>query len=164
MTIDWQEVFGLTVSPLELIIRGSAIYVFLFVIFRFILRRDVGSVGMADVLVIVIIADASQNGMSGDYKSVTDGAILIGTIVAWNILIDFVAFKSERLRRLMEPGKLLLIQDGRFIAANLRREFLAKEEVMAKLRENNIEHVSDVKLAYLESDGSISVIPIDKKQ
>lgn len=70
--MDWSELFGLTVSSLELIIRGSTMYLFLFVIFRVVVKRRVGAVGMGDILVLVIIADAAQNGMSGEYKSISE--------------------------------------------------------------------------------------------
>ena len=74
------SIFEFQVSPLELLVRGSLIYWFLFLLFRFILRRDAGSLGLADILVIVLIADASQNGMSGEYKSVSEAIVLVGTI------------------------------------------------------------------------------------
>ena len=70
--MDWQEIFGFTVSPWELVIRGSAMYIFLFVLFRVVVRRRVGSIGMADILILVIVADAAQNGMSGEYRSVSE--------------------------------------------------------------------------------------------
>ena len=78
MSTDWDQVFGLTLSPLELIARGSAMYLFLFLVFRVVIRRRIGAVGMADILILVIIADAAQNCMSGEYRSVSEGAILIG--------------------------------------------------------------------------------------
>ena len=71
--IDWGELFGLSMPALELVIRGSVIYWFLFLMFRFVLRRDIGSIGITDVLFVVIIADAAQNAMAGEYKSITDG-------------------------------------------------------------------------------------------
>ena len=73
MSLDWGEIFGISTSPLELIIRGTVMYLFLFLLFRVAVRRRVGSVGMADILIMVIIADAAQNGMSGEYRSVTEG-------------------------------------------------------------------------------------------
>src|SRR5690349_12251833 len=69
LTMDWGEIFGISVSPWELIIRGSAMYLFLYLLFRVVIRRRVGSIGMADILILVIVADASQNGMSGEYRS-----------------------------------------------------------------------------------------------
>jgi hypothetical protein len=70
MSLDWGEIFGISTSPPELIIRGTAMYLFLFLMFRVVIRRRVGAVGMADILVLVIVADAAQNGMSGEYRSV----------------------------------------------------------------------------------------------
>src|SRR5688572_33488135 len=121
MTIDWQALFGLSVSPWELVIRGTAVYWFLVLIFRLILRRDAGSVGMADILLLVIIADAAQNAMAGEYRSITDGLILISTIVAWNKLIDVLSFRYPKARALFEPRELPLIRDGRIFWKNLRR-------------------------------------------
>ena len=155
---DWQELFGLSVSPLDLIIRGTAVYWFLVLIFRTILRRDAGSVGIADILLLVIIADAAQNAMAGEYRSITDGFILIGTIVGWNFLIDYLSFRSPRLRRIFEPPEVLLVRNGRVQRRNLRREHIAEAELMAKLREHGVEDVKKVKAAFFEADGEISVI------
>lgn len=71
--MDWSELFAVHVSPVELIVRGTLMYWFLLLIFRFVLRRDPGSLGVADILLVVIIADASQNGMSGSYQTVAEG-------------------------------------------------------------------------------------------
>jgi len=78
------HLFEVQISPWELVARGSLVYWFLFFLFRFGLRRDAGSLGLADILVIVLIADAAQNGMSGEYKTVAEATILVGTIAAWN--------------------------------------------------------------------------------
>ncbi|HKY03200.1 MAG TPA: YetF domain-containing protein [Burkholderiales bacterium] len=157
-SINWHEMFALSVSPFELMIRGSLIYVFLFVVFRVILRRDVGSVAIADVLVLVILADAAQNAMAGEYRSVTDGIVLLSTIIGWNVLFDYLTFRFPAVRRVLEAPQLLLVQDGRYIHRNMRREFLTAEDVESKLREHGIENLSAVKAAYMENDGSISVI------
>lgn len=71
--MDLQEVLGFATSPFELILRGSLVYWFLFLVFRFIMRRDVGAIGTADVLLLVLVADASQNAMTGGYKTVPEG-------------------------------------------------------------------------------------------
>ena len=82
------DLFAIHVPVLELVLRGTLVYWLLFRIFRFVLRRDVGAVGIADILLLVIIADAAQNAMSGGYDTFTEGAILVLTIVAWNWLLD----------------------------------------------------------------------------
>ena len=152
------EMFELTVAPWELVLRGTLTYWFLFAIFRFVLRRDVGSVGLADVLLLVIIADASQNAMSGGYESVTDGAVLVLTIVGWNYLLDWSAYRFEAVRRIVEPPPLLLVDDGRLIRPNLRHQLVSVEELRAKMREHGIERWEEVHKAYMEPDGEISVL------
>ena len=156
--MPWDEIFGLSVSPWELIIRGSAMYLFLFVLFRVVIRRRVGAIGMADILILVIVADASQNAMSGEYKSVTDGAILVGTILGWNVVIDWLNFRVPALRDWLEPPPLLLIENGRVLRRNLRQEYVTEDELKAKLREEGVEDVRQVAKAHMESDGQISVI------
>jgi len=90
---DWRQMFVPSVSPLELVIRGSIMYLAILAAMR-IFRRQAGSLNTADLLVVVLVADAAQNGMSSDYKSVTDGLVLVGTIYAWNYLLDAAAFPS----------------------------------------------------------------------
>ena len=159
--MDWAELFGLSISPLELFVRGSTIYWFIFLIFRVVLRREVGALGIADVLVIVLIADASQNAMAGEYRSITDGMVLISTIVFWNVLLDWAAYRSPHLARLLEAAPLVLIEHGRMLRTNMRREFVTPEELRSKLREKGVDDIAQVKRAVLETDGEISVIRLD---
>ena len=158
MGVEWSEIFGVSVSPWELVVRGSAMYLFLFLVFRLVIRRRIGAVGMADILILVIIADAAQNGMSGEYRSVTEGAILIGTIIFWNLFIDWLNYRVPALQNWLEPPPLLLVRDGRILHRHLRHEFVTEQELQSKLREHGVEHMSEVAKAYMEADGSISVI------
>ena len=155
---DWNTLFAFTVSPLELFVRGSIVYLFLFIVFRSVLQRDIGAVGIADVLVLVLVADAAQNAMSAEYRSVSDGLVLISTILGWNLLLDFLAFRFPALRRLLEAPEICLVRDGRIQHRNLRREFLSVDELQAKLREHGIEDLAEVRMACMESDGTVSVI------
>jgi uncharacterized membrane protein YcaP (DUF421 family) len=127
--------------PAELFVRGSAIYWFLFLVFRVILRRNVGSIAIADILLLVLVADAAQNAMAGEYKSITDAFILVGTIIGWNFLLDWLSYRSAVLRRLLEPPRVMLVRDGQVQRRNLRKEFLAEEAVMAQLREKGVERL-----------------------
>ncbi|MGE5492154.1 MAG: DUF421 domain-containing protein [Actinomycetota bacterium] len=158
MAVDWHGMFALGEAPLELVIRGSVVYWFLFLVFRTVLQRDVGAVGIADVLLLVIVADAAQNAMAAEYRSVTDGLILISTILGWNLLFDWAAWRFPRLRRLLQPREICLIRDGKMLVRNLRREFITEEELWAKLREHGITDLAEVQAAYMESDGAVSVI------
>jgi uncharacterized membrane protein YcaP (DUF421 family) len=158
MSLNWGEMFGINVSPLELIIRGTAMYLFLFLLFRVVVRRRVGAIGMADILILVIIADAAQNGMSGEYKSVTEGAILVATIIFWDQAIDWLNFRVPALRPWLEPPPMLLIQNGRVLHRNLRHEYVTEDELRSKLREKGVKDYSEVAEAHMESDGNVSVI------
>jgi uncharacterized membrane protein YcaP (DUF421 family) len=152
------ELFRIGVDPLELVLRGTLMYWFLFLLFRFVLRRDVGSIAIADVLLLVLIADAAQNAMSGGYDSVTEGCILVGTIAAWNYGLDWISYRSRFVRRLVEPAPLMLVKDGKTIRKAMRREMVSMDELLAKLREHGFERLDQVKAVRMESDGEITVV------
>jgi uncharacterized membrane protein YcaP (DUF421 family) len=158
MDVDWRSLFEVGTPPLELVVRGTVIYWFLFLVFRAFLRRDVSGIGLADVLLIVLVADAAQNAMGGDYRTVTDGIVLVCTIIGWNIVIDWLAFRSARIRALLEPAPVLLVHDGRILHRNLRRELMSVDDLRAKLRQHGIDDVAQVGAARLESDGELSAI------
>ena len=152
------DLFRIHVSIPELMLRGTLVFWLLFIIFRFILRRDVGAVGIADILLLVIVADAAQNAMSGGYDTFAEGAILVLTIVGWNWVLDMLSYRFALVRRFAAPRRLTLVRQGVPQRHHLRREFITMDELNEKLREQGIEHISDVKVAYLEGDGQISVI------
>ena len=160
--IDWKSVFVPSISLAEIFIRGTLVYFFLFLILR-VLRRDAGALGIADLLVVVLIADAAQNAMASEYKSVTEGAILVGTIAFWNYFLDWLGYKSPRFQRLMRAAPVLLIKDGKLLRRNLQREMITREELMGQLREQGVESPDEVKTCYLEGDGHISLIKKDKQ-
>jgi len=156
--MEWESLFRFNLSPWELIIRGTVVYWLLFLLFRFVLRRDTGSMGLADILVVVVIADASQNAMAGDYKTVSEGAVLIGTIAFWNMGIDWMAFRFASFRRFAEPEVVVLVRNGQLLRGNLRREMLSVADLQSQLRQQGVESLGDVKQAAIEPDGTISVI------
>jgi uncharacterized membrane protein YcaP (DUF421 family) len=158
MDLNWSDIFGVNVSPWELIIRGTAMYLFLFLLFRVVIRRRVGAVGMADILILVIVADDAQNAMSGEYKTVTEGAILVGTIIAWNVIIDWLNYHVPALQGWLEAPPLLLVDNGRILYRNLRQEYVTEDELKSKLREQGVDDVQQVAKAHMESDGTVSVI------
>ena len=155
---DLVDIFGSTMPILELFVRGSVMYWFLVLVFRLILRRDVGSMGITDFLFIVLLGDAAQNGMIGEATSATDAIVLISTLVFWNVLIDWATYRFPVVERLFAAQRLCLVRNGRRNRRNMRREFISDAELMSKVREEGLEDLSRVKLMYLESDGEISLI------
>ena len=158
MTIDWNGIFVPSRGLLEVFVRGTLIYLALFAILRFVARRQAGQFGPADLLVIVLIADAAQNGLGKDYGSVTEAVMLVLTIVFWEYVIDWLSWRFPALRPILTTPSLTLIENGRFVAASLRHEMLTEDELMGQLREKEIEDVREVRLARLEGDGRISVL------
>jgi uncharacterized membrane protein YcaP (DUF421 family) len=161
--VDWQAVFVPTESLLEIFIRGTIMYLAMFTLLR-VFRRQAGSFSIADLLVIVVIADAAQNGMAGDSKSVTESLLLIGTIVLWDFFLDWLGFKSKIFERILEPEKLKLIENGKMLRRNMRKEMITPDELESQMRQNGIEDVSEVKLGCLESDGHFSFITKESKE
>jgi len=155
--IDWGELF-IPTHPLEIFLRGSITYLSLFLLMRFGLKRESGSIGTADLLMVVMIADAAQNAMAGEYKSITDGVMLVTTILGWNHFLDWISFHSKVMRRILQPRSLLLIKDGEMQRRNMRKELISHEDLMGELRQRGVERVSEVKEARMEEDGHISVV------
>ncbi|MEO7539703.1 MAG: YetF domain-containing protein [Pyrinomonadaceae bacterium] len=155
--VDWHSMFVPTESVLEVIIRGTIMYLGMFALLR-IFRRQSGAVGIADLLVIVVIADAAQNGMAGDSKSVTEAMLLVGTIVLWDWFLDWLGYKSVFVSRLLAPEELLLVKNGKLLNKNLEKEMITEDELMSQLRLMGIEDLTEVKKCFLESNGHFSVL------
>jgi uncharacterized membrane protein YcaP (DUF421 family) len=160
--VNWDQMFTFSVSPLELFIRGSLIYLFIFIMMR-ILRRDPGTVGIADLLMVVLIADASQNAMAGEYHSVLDGLVLIVTIVFWNYLLDWLTLRSRAVERFTYPQPIPLIQNGQMQQEQMRKQFVTPEQLMSMLRQHGVDELSRVKAAFLEGSGHVSIIEFDEE-
>lgn len=160
MMIDWNDTFIPTVNLLELILRGSLVYLLIVACFR-IFRRPAGGLSTTDLVVVVLVADAAQNAMAAGYHSITEGMVLVLTIVTWNFVLDWLSFRSPWVYRLLHSAPTLLVRDGRLQARNLRSELLTRAELDEFLREQGIEDVSEVKRCYLEADGQLSVIKRD---
>jgi uncharacterized membrane protein YcaP (DUF421 family) len=160
---DWVRLFLPSASWLELVTRGTVTYLSLFVLLRVILKRQSGTISITDLLLITLIADAVQNGMSGSYTSITDGIILVITIICWSFALDWLGARSPRFQRFVHPPPLPLVRDGKLLRPNMRREFIMEEELMSQLREHGVEDLAEVKLAYLEGDGEVSVITYEAK-
>lgn len=158
LTMSWRELFVPSEPIVETILRGSVTYLALFLLMRFVLKRESGSIGTADLLMIVLIADAAQNAMANDYKSITEGIILVCTIIFWNFMLDWLSYHSPALRRILQPQPLILVKNGRMYKQNMRKELITKEELMGELREQGVKDLSLVKEARIEEDGQISVI------
>lgn len=156
--VDWEAMFVPSTSLIEMVVRGTLVYLFLFLTLRFLLKRQAGMLNIADLLVIVVIADAVQNAMGSTYESVTEGAVLVLTIVFWDYAIDWLAFRFPAVERFVRPQPVLLIDRGRLLRRNMDREMITESELKTQLRHHGIESEAEVKAAAIEADGKLSVI------
>jgi uncharacterized membrane protein YcaP (DUF421 family) len=158
MSIDLAALFLPETPLLEIVIRGTVVYLALFLLLRVTLKRQSGAVGMTDLLVVILIADAAQNAMADDYTSITDGVILVATILAWAYAIDWLGYHVPLIERLVHPLPLPLVADGRLLRRNMRSELITYEELMSQLRAQGVDDVAAVHRAYLEGNGELTVI------
>jgi uncharacterized membrane protein YcaP (DUF421 family) len=155
--IDWEALLVPSGSLAEVVVRGSFIYLLIFAALRLLPRRAVGAVGASDLLVLVLIADAVQNAMAGEYHSITEGAVLAGTIFGWATLIDWLDYRFPGLR-LAAAGPRQVIRQGEILWNNLKREQVSEDELMSELRQQGLDSTRDVIAAYIEGDGHFSVL------
>lgn len=156
--VAWGEILGPDLPILEIFIRGSITYLALFALLRFVLRREVGELGLSDLLVVVLIADAAQNAMAGGYESVLAGILLVAVIAFWAFALDWLSFHVPALERLMRPRPRVLIRNGRLLWQNMKRELVTEDELFGMLREHGIEDPAVVKSLQVEHDGKVSVV------
>ncbi len=161
--VDWGRLFLPDTSPIEIFVRGTVMYMALFVLLRVVLKREAGAVGITDLLVVVLLADAAQNAMAAEYTSLPDGVLLVTTIVFWAYALNWLGFRVPLIQRLVHPRALPLVKDGRMLRRNMRHELITEDELVSQLRLQGVEDVSQVKAAYMEGDGRISVVERDER-
>jgi uncharacterized membrane protein YcaP (DUF421 family) len=155
--------FSLDVNGWSIVARTAMVYLALLVGLRLAGKRELGQMTPFDLVVILLIANAVQNAMVGPDTSVTGGLIAAGVLIVGNYGVAQARERLPWLRRAVEGMPTLLINDGRFIREHLRREGLDEEEVLMAIREHGVADVKDVRMAVLETDGSISIVPADAK-
>ena len=163
-SVDWSTLFHISIPLLETFVRGTCVYIALFVMLRFVMKRQTGGIGVTDVLVIVMIADASQNAMAGEYTSIIDGILLVAVILFWDFVINWLSFHVPWFAEIMDPRPVQLIKHGRILRANLKRELITPDELDAQLRLQGVDDHRTVKCAFMESDGKISVVTYGKQR
>ena len=161
--IDWQSIFVPDTSIAEMILRGSLVYLGVFFLLRFFLKRQTGNLGLADLLTVVLIADAAQNAMASEYRSITNGLVLVGTIVFWNFFLDWLGDRFPKVERVLRPAPVLLIQNGQLLRRNMRKEYITEDELQTELRKQGVGNSAEVKAAFMEGDGRISVLKLDSE-
>jgi len=152
-------VFGLTTPWWEIIVRTAVVYVVVLFLLRVAGKRELGQMSPVDLVVILVIANAVQNAMTGGDNSLIGGIIAATTLVAVNTAFARIGHRVPYLQHLFESQPTPLVRRGKLIKRNLERENVEEDELLMAAREHGIEDMAGVESAYLERDGSISIIP-----
>jgi uncharacterized membrane protein YcaP (DUF421 family) len=147
----------------EFVVRGLIIYGFLILLLRLTGKRQIGQMAPFDLVLLLVLSNAVQNSMNGGDNSVIGGMISAATLVVANGIVGRLTYRSKKVEDLVEGRPEVLIHHGRIFQKTLDHAKLTHHEVMAALRENGCSSVEEVQSAFLENDGSISVVPREKR-
>jgi uncharacterized membrane protein YcaP (DUF421 family) len=157
--IEEESMFEMATPLWQVVVRTVVVYVGVLVVLRLAGKRELGQMTVFDLVLILLIANAVQNAMVGPDSSLQGGLVAAVVLVVCNLGVAVVRLRGGVWGRLIEGVPTVLIMDGRFVEPHMRRERLDTEDVERILREHGVTSVSDVKMAVLETDGSISIVP-----
>lgn len=157
--MDWSVILPPSESILELIARGSITFLLLVLLLRLVGQRESGGLGITDLLVVVLMADAASAGMTGNADTIGDGLVLAATMLFWSVTLDGIAYRWPAIAHLVKARPRPLVLDGRLDRRVMRREFITEEEVLTQLRLHGYSDIDMIARAYLEPNGMISIVP-----
>lgn len=143
---------------MDIALRAIALYAFVIFVMRVTGRRELSSLGPADLVLLIVLGDAIQQGLTQDDYSVTGAIIAVSTIAALQVGSAYLSFRSRRVRRVLEGEPIVILQDGKLIERNLRRERMTPDELAEEMRMQQIASFDEVAWAIVENNGSISFI------
>jgi uncharacterized membrane protein YcaP (DUF421 family) len=142
----------------DLVLRTVVVFFLLLVVVRTVGRRELNTMEPFDVILLVVIGDLVQQGVTQSDYSVTGAITVIATITLLTVATSYLSFRFRPLRPVLEGEPLVLVEDGRPIQRNMRRERITLGELRAAAREQQIGALDPVHLAILETNGRISFI------
>ena len=143
---------------MDLAIRAVVLYAFVFLLTRIVGRRELSSLGPFDLILLIVLGDSIQQGLTQDDYSVTGAVIVVGAIAVLQVLTSYASFRLPFLRPVLEGQPIVVVEDGRPIEKNLNRERISIEELAEEMRKQQIASLDEVQWAVLETGGSISFI------
>jgi uncharacterized membrane protein YcaP (DUF421 family) len=143
---------------MDLVLRAIAVFFFLMVLTRVIGKRELSSLQPFELILLIILGDAVQQGLTQDDYSLTGAMLVVGTIAVLQVCVSWVSYRFPRLRPVIDGEPIIVLQDGKPIERNLKRERLTVEEIAEQARKQSIAHLDEIKFAVLETDGSLSFI------
>jgi uncharacterized membrane protein YcaP (DUF421 family) len=143
---------------MDIVLRAAFAYIFIVFVLRVMGRRELSDLAPQDLVLLVVLGDLIQNGVTQSDMSVTGVTIAISTFVLMTVLSSYLAFKSRRARLVLQGEPLIVVQDGKPIDRNLREERLTLDDIMEEARSNEIESLDEIKFAVVEAGGAMSFI------
>jgi uncharacterized membrane protein YcaP (DUF421 family) len=143
---------------MDIVLRSIGAFVFLVILLRVIGRRELSSLEPFDLILLIVIGDLVQQGVTQSDYSFTGLLLSVGTFAVLTVVFSFAGARSPRLRPVLEAGPLIIIQDGKLIEKNLRKERLTAEEIAAAARGQQIASLDEVAWGVLEGSGRMSFI------
>ncbi|MCC2973887.1 DUF421 domain-containing protein [Massilia sp. IC2-476] len=153
----WSELFLVETPLLELAARGTILYFVILFLMRFMPRRTGGELATMDLIFLLLIAEAASNAF-GEYRSVSEGLVLVLVLMGWNFAVNAASWRFRWIERLVSSPPIQVVRNGKMLKRNMRREFLTEEELMSALRQQGVASVEEVRVAYIEGEGAITVI------
>ncbi|HXG89812.1 MAG TPA: YetF domain-containing protein [Vicinamibacterales bacterium] len=145
------------------VFRAIVVFAVLWTVFRIGGRRTLAEITTFDFILLLVIGDAAQNALVGDDFSITTSAMVIVTLILLELGLDRVAMRSKTLRRVLDSGPVIVVDNGKVLERALRQEGLSVDEVLAAARERQgLERLDQIKYAIVEQHGAISIIPKEK--
>ena len=144
---------------MDIVLRAALAYAFIFFLCRVVGRRELSSLEPFDLIMLIVLGDIVQQGVTQSDYSVTGLLLAGGTIALMQVGVSYLNFRFKRLQPLLEGEPIMLIDDGRVLEANLRRERLTRGELEEKARQSQLDSFDNVRWAVLETNGQISFIP-----
>src|SRR6266487_642539 len=135
---------------MDLVLRAAVVFVFVLVLTRVIGRRELGSLAPIDLVLLIILGDALQQGLTQDDYSLTGAVLVVGTIALLQVFVSWLSYRFPGSRPILEGEPIIVMHDGEVIEPNLKRERLTMDDVAEEARKQQIAHLSDVKFAILE--------------
>ncbi|MFL9840308.1 DUF421 domain-containing protein [Sphingomonas sp. ST-64] len=143
---------------MDIVLRATAMFAFLFVLLRIMGKRELGQMTPFELVMLVVLGDLIQQGITHNDFSLTGAVLAISTFAFWATVLGWVSYRWPRAERLIEGEPRVLIRDGRLIAANMKRDRLTRRELESEMRLAGIASVGDVAWVILEPEGRISFI------
>ena len=147
---------------MDIVIRAAIVFVFIWVLMRVLGRRELSSMEPFDLIMLVVIGDLIQQGVTQQDVSVTGALLAATTIGLLTLTLAWLNYRFPRVRPALEGRPVVLVENGKAIESNLKRERITLDELAAQARLKEIESISDVRWAVLETSGAISFIPRSK--